>query len=69
MKENQSNISEMTISQCSVLYLFSLTTAEFPSRSNSDAKALYEVREILRNDLSKYHGTIKPGEKVILWTY
>jgi hypothetical protein len=37
------------------------SVAEFPSRSNSDAKALYEVREILRNDLSKYHGTIKPG--------
>lgn len=36
------------------------TESEFPSRSNSDAKALYEVREILRNDLSKYHGTMKP---------
>jgi hypothetical protein len=68
LKERQPRkFSKMKISHCSVLYLFSLATAEFPSRSNSDAKALYEVREILRNDLSKYHGTIKPGEKIIFW--
>jgi len=40
------------------------TESEFPTRRNSDAKALLEVRELLRNDLQRYHGTVKIEENL-----
>jgi len=40
------------------------TDSEFPTRRNSDAKALLEVRELLKNDLQRYQGTTKVEENI-----
>jgi len=40
------------------------TDSEFPTRRNSDAKALHEVRELLKNDLQRYQGSAKLDDNV-----
>ncbi|XP_023340441.1 uncharacterized protein LOC111710568 isoform X2 [Eurytemora carolleeae] len=40
--------------------------SDFPSRSNSDAHALKEVRDLLKNDLNKYHGTLRSDAALVL---
>eukprot|EP00090_Calanus_glacialis_P044726 TRINITY_DN8008_c0_g1_i1.p1 TRINITY_DN8008_c0_g1~~TRINITY_DN8008_c0_g1_i1.p1 ORF type:complete len:608 (-),score=142.19 TRINITY_DN8008_c0_g1_i1:105-1838(-) len=40
------------------------TDSEYPTRRNSDAKALFEVRELLKNDLERYQGTVKIEENI-----